>query len=435
MSTPPLPPGTTGLPYLGEALKIAADPFAWVAGRAQEHGPVVRSKLLGQDLALLSGPAAAVAFLDEDNVTRAGGLPPHAADLFGAGAVNQLDGAAHRVRKAHLMRALDRDALAAYLPGMRASLRARMARWHAAGEVPLQTEAARASVAWLVGCLAGIEADDATLDRYGAGYADFGKALVGLPLALPGTPLRRARAFTAEMRARYAGIAEARRTAPTGDGLSRLVASEVAGERMSTDEIAKECHHLVFAGSGLWAWMCHGARALAEDPALAARLRAAVADLPPEPTGRQLGEVPGLDAFVREVERTALVIPFTSFGVAKRDFVVDGHTVPAGWLVTWGTTSSHTVARVSGYAAPERFDPARFDRGEGAGLHAFAPQGPGEAHTSHRCGGVELSTLALQLFFAELLRGPAFTLAPQDLALDRASMPARYPGGLRIRFA
>lgn len=434
MSTQSLPPGNTGLPYLGEALKIAADPFAWVAGSAQAHGPVVRSKVLGQDLALLSGPEAASAFLDEDNVTRAGGLPPHAADLFGAGAVNQLDGAPHRARKQHLMRALDREALAAYLPGMRASLRARMARWRGA-EIGLQTEAARASVGWLVGCLAGIDGDDATLDRYGAGYADFGKALVGLPLALPGRPLRRARAFTAEMRARYAEIADARRITPTSDGLSRLVASEVDGQRMTTEEIAKECHHLVFAGSGLWSWMCHGARALTEDPALADRLRAAAADLPAEPTGRQLAEVPGLDAFVREVERTALTIPFTSFGVAKRDFVVDGHTVPKGWLVTWGTTSSHTVARVSGYTDPARFEPARFERGEGAGPHAFAPQGPDEALTSHRCGGVELSTLALQLFFAELLRGPAFTLAPQDLALDRASLPARYPSGLRLRFA
>ena len=66
--------------------------------------------------------------------------------------------------------------------------------------------------------------------------------------------------------------------------------------------------------------------------------------------------------------------------------------------------------------------------------HAYAPQGPGGALAHHRCAGVEYSTLILQVFFAELLRGPRYTLPEQDFRLDCSTVPARYRGGMRARF-
>ena len=430
----PLPPGSTGWPLLGEAAALAGNPFHFMRDRAAKHGAVTRSRLLSQDLAILAGPDAAAVFLDEENVRRAGGLPPHAAALFGAGVVNQIDGDAHRRRKRHLMRALDREALAHYLPAMRARVRGRIAGWATAGEMKLQDACVLLTMELILGDFVGLTRDDATLARYAQGYADFGMALVGLPFALPGTPLARARVFNAEMHATFREVIAQRRAAPTGDGVSRLLASEVDGERLGGDDLVLELQHMIFAATGLWGWFCHGARALAEDPALATSLREAVSALPAEPDGRALLGCDALLRFAREVKRTAMLIPITAIGVARRDFAVAGHRVPKGWLVLWTTYGSHVVPGVAPYAAPERFDPARYARGEGEGAHHFAPQGPGEALTSHRCAGVEYSTLALLVFFAELLRGPAFTLPPQDLAMHMGSFPASYKHGLRVRF-
>jgi fatty-acid peroxygenase len=431
-----LPPGDAGLPLVGEALRFARDPFAFAVDRAARHGGVVRSRILDQDLALLSGPDTAAAFLDEENVQRAGGLPPHAAALFGEGVVNQLDGDAHRVRKQHLMRAVDLPALAAYLPDIRAILRERLARWQAAGEVRLQDEAILATLALTMGNFAGERLDDAALGRLAQGYADFARALIGLPLALPGTPLHRARRFTAERHAHFAGLAAARRLAPGIDAVSRLVASEVEGNALSDAEIGRELQHLVFAASGLWGWFCLATRLLAEDAALRGRLQAAVASLPDAPSARQYGELADLDAFVREVKRLGLVIPITAFGVARRDFEVAGHRVPKGWLVTWSTLASHTVPGLSPYSDPDRVDLDRYaaPRLEGAGPHGFAPQGPGDAHRSHRCAGVEYSSLVMQVFAVELLRGPAPSLPAQDFTQDRSGLPATWRSGLRVRF-
>ncbi|MCW5633879.1 MAG: cytochrome P450 [Rubrivivax sp.] len=435
----PPPPGDRGLPVVGEAFALLADPFAFVRERAARHGPVVRSRLMSRDLVVLSGPQTADAFLDEANVRRSGAMPPHVAALFGTGVVNQLDGVAHRARKQHVMRALDGAALAHYLPQIRALLRARMARWHAAGEVALQDETVLATLELVLANFAGLSESDAVCARYAKGFADVAGALFGFPVALPGTALRRAQAFTRELRGRLAAVVAERRRHPTGDGASRLVASEVEGARLTDEDIAKELFHLAAAGGGIWAWCCRGVKALADDPALRDRLTRAVNALEPEASGRALGEVALLDAFVREVKRTGWVFPFTAFGVAARTFTVAGHTVPKGWLVTWSTHASHVVDGVAPYASPGSFDPDRFlpgrgDGGEGRAPHAFAPQGPGSALGTHRCAGVEYSTLVLQVFFTELLRGAHFTLPPQDFRLDGSTLPARYRGSMRVRF-
>lgn len=434
LDTLPLPPGSSGWPLLGEAASLASNPFEFMRARGAQHGPVARTRLLSQDLAILAGPDAARVFLDEDNIRRAGGLPPHAAALFGAGVVNQIDGETHRTRKQHLMRAVDHEALSHYLPEIRERVRARIATWTPRGEVKLQDECTLLTLELTFSTLTGIRADDATLLRYAKGFSDFGKALLGLPLALPGTPLARARAFSVELRDLFAKTVAARHVVSTGDGISRLIASRVDGEPLGDDDIVLELQHLLFASSGLWSWFCYGAKAIAEDPALAEALRAEAAALPADPSGRELLGAATLNAFVREVKRLALLIPITAIGVARRDFEVAGHRVPKGWLVLWSTYSSHVVSGLAPYESPATMDPSRYARGEGAGEHHFAPQGPGEALSSHRCAGVEYSTLVLLQFFTELLRAPKLSVPPQDLSQDMSSIPAGWRSGLRARF-
>jgi hypothetical protein len=71
-----LPPGTSGLPLLGETLPFMKDMFGFIHARTQRHGPVFRSHILGTPTAFISGPEVCDRWLDENQVQREGPSRP-----------------------------------------------------------------------------------------------------------------------------------------------------------------------------------------------------------------------------------------------------------------------------------------------------------------------------------------------------------------------
>src|SRR5579862_3818416 len=111
-----LPPGSTGLPGLGETLSFLKDPYAFVRDRAAAHGPIFRTSLFGHRTAVVIGADAAARFIDPELVERHGSQPGPVFRLFAGPSVPHLDGAEHAGRKAILLSAFTRDALSTYLP-------------------------------------------------------------------------------------------------------------------------------------------------------------------------------------------------------------------------------------------------------------------------------------------------------------------------------
>src|SRR3954469_10676327 len=124
-----LPPGRMGLPFLGEVTDFLADGFDFVEARTRRLGPVFKTKILGRPTAVIVGPDAAGQFIDESKVQREGAMLPHVQTLFGGRSLPVLDGEEHRERKAFVMAAFTRDALAGYLPEMQGQVDAAIARW------------------------------------------------------------------------------------------------------------------------------------------------------------------------------------------------------------------------------------------------------------------------------------------------------------------
>src|ERR1700716_4183334 len=95
----PQPPGSDGLPLLGETLSFAKNPFRFIEERLARHGRIFRSTVLGRKTAVIAGPEAAAKFIDADLVMREGSMPSHVQELFGGRSLPLLDGEAHRTRK------------------------------------------------------------------------------------------------------------------------------------------------------------------------------------------------------------------------------------------------------------------------------------------------------------------------------------------------
>jgi cytochrome P450 len=423
-----LPPGSDGLPIVGETLSFAKNPFRFVDERLAAHGRIFRSRILGRRAAVIAGPDAAGRFIDPDVVMREGAMPPHIQELFGGRSLPLLDGDVHAARKKAVLQGFGREALASYLPIVQESVERAFRAWAREPEIRWVDELKRLSIEVICRTVIGM-APGAEMDRLRLDYGVLTGGFATLPIDLPGTPYRKALRARDRILATLLDRVRERRHAPAGDGLSRILAADAS---LSDRDAALELHHVVIAGFIVFAELAAMVVRLTDHAEVRERLAREVrSGAPAGPlTLEMLAAMPYLKQVVDEVKRLCPIVAAV-FGKAKRDFEFDGVSVPAGWMVMWAPTPSH-VARGQ-YTNPEGFDPDRFSperAEEKRHEHAFAPQGAGPAH-GHRCPGLDFATVIMEVFAIALLRGGSWELLPQNLDLDYGHTPPEPKDGLR----
>jgi cytochrome P450 len=429
-----LPPGTNGLPLLGETLSFARSPFQFIDERLASHGRIFRTSVLGRQAVVIAGADAAGQFIDTNDVVRTDSMPPHIQQLFGGKSLPLLDGEEHRQRKLAVMRGFSRAALAAYLPILQASTEQAFARWSTAGDIGWLAEMKQLSIeaicTTVIGMTPGVEMDQLCRD-----YGVVTDGFAAVPVRLPGTAYTRALAARDRILAVLSSYVRARRAAPTDDGLSRILGSPAGEPPIGDEHAVLELHHIVIAGYIVFAELAEMVRRLRDHPDVRQRLAREIADRAPALlTLDTLTAMPFLAAVVSEVKRLCPVVP-AIFGRARHDFSFAGFTVPAGWMVMWPVTPSHTTHGV--YTNPERFDPDRFspERAEDRRHeHAFVPQGAG-APTGHKCPGLDFATCFMSVFAVVLVRGYRYDLAASGYELSYEKTPPEPRDGLQATIA
>ena len=126
MST--LPPGSMGLPVIGETLAFLRSPFRFLEERQHRYGDVFKSRVLFRRVVFLSGIEGAEAFYDDDAITRTNAHPFPLVDLFGGDNMEMLDGEEHLALKTIALAAFDEQAFARYVPEVQALIDRTLAR-------------------------------------------------------------------------------------------------------------------------------------------------------------------------------------------------------------------------------------------------------------------------------------------------------------------
>lgn len=424
MAAPP-PPGSQGLPFLGEALAFLKNPFAFQAEKTRKHGLVWKTRILGRTTVFFSGPRGVTFFLDPENFTRENGSPPHLRELLHPDAVPFIDGDRHRARKRKLLAAFTPAAMATYVPKLEQLVQRYLARWEG-GEQQLNGELTQ--LAFDLANVLFAAADPAASDATTA--ADFDLLIRGAfapPIKLPFTSYGKALKARDRLRGYIADAVASR----GGDGTALGV---LKASGLSTEELQIELLHFFFAAhGGLTAVLAWLTVILGQRPEVAARIRAEVDALPAGPlTYAGLDGMRYTAAVGRELRRVYPLAPSTFFGVAKKDLEYDGHQIKQGWVACasiWNTLHDGSTFR----------DPATFqdDRLTDAAMarlpeNAFVPQGGGPPE-GHRCPGQALTELVLPLFAAALLRGHTVELPAQDLTPGAGGLGPLPRGGLRAR--
>jgi cytochrome P450 len=433
-----LPPGSAGLPLLGETLTFLKDGFGFVEERARRYGPVFRTRILGRNAAVIVGPTASGEFINSDHVQREGAMLPHIQTLFGGRCLPVLDGPEHRERKQFVMAAFTEEALASYLPIMSQTVRRYCERWASGKELRWLDEFKRLSLEVICETILGMSPGP-VMDRINEDYERVGAGFSHLPIPLPGTAYTRAKKALGRILAVFETSARDHIASPRADGLSRILAqkSTTSGQTITVDEVKVELHHVIVAGLIVWAWFISAVLELERNPAQRDRLRDEVRRLAPDGQWslERLGQMKELQRFTMEVRRLSPVV-HVFFGKARQAFDFNGYTIPAGWMVLWGHRSSHL--REETYATPERFDPSRFSPPRSEHLkhpHGFVPNGAGSP-AGHKCAGYEFAPVLLQVFVAELVSKYRWEwVQPQDLSYDWSKIPPAPKDGLKVRLS
>ena len=267
-----VPPGSTGLPYLGEALSFLKDPFTFTLSRTRRHGNVWKTRILGDTVVFFAGPDAFTFFMNPDHFTRESGSPKFLQQLLHPDAVPFLDGERHKTRKRLLLSAFTNDALDAYLPNVFTVLDRFVTKWVGDGDKTLNADLSQ--LGFDIADVLFAASDPKTSNETGArDFSIMNKGTFAPPINLPFTAYGKALKARDRLRAYIKEQVASKDGAGSALGILKA-ARGPKGESLPTTELEIELLHFFFAAHGAMtaalAWLLV---VLGQHPDLAKRVR------------------------------------------------------------------------------------------------------------------------------------------------------------------
>lgn len=404
------------LPVVGHMLEFGKHPFEFLKHARAEGGEVVEFNLLGQDVVLMTGPAANEAFfrapddiLDRREAYRL--MTP----IFGEGVVFDAPGTKLNEQMRMVMQLLRDELMRTYPPVIESEVNSMIARFGDEGELDLLEFMKELTIYTSTHCLVGPEFRRDMTSRFAELYGQLEKAVNPIAYVYPYLPIptfRRRDAARVELVEMINSMIEARKRLDDkpSDGLSTLLDARYdSGERLSSHEITGMLTAMMMAGhhtsAGTATWVI---LELSRRPELLRRVRAelfAIFGAEGEITYQGLRRAPFLRDVLKEVLRLHPPLIFL-FRKVLKDFEYGGYTIEAGKFVCASPAISHRIASV--FTQPEIFDPDRYAPGREEDKQPFAWISFGGG--KHKCTGNAFATLQLSTIVALMLRDFDFEL-------------------------
>jgi cytochrome P450 len=436
LSTLPLPPGSTGVPLLGETLTFLRGSAKFVEARRALHGNVFRTHLFGSPTVYMVGSDAARWVFAGENKYLHIRWGAGTRQVLPAQSITMLTGEAHQARRQllapHFTPAMVRD----YLPRIQAIATRHLAAWAARpGVLTVVPAMSELIFEVAVGLLLGEARVD--VPRMSRLFKTWTRGLfTALPLDVPFTTHGRSLAAKRELLGLLGPLVAERAvlSEQPRDVLGSLLSvRDEEGRPLPREAVVDELLIQLLAGHDTtmhslanMMWL------MAQNPDVLRRCReeqrGAALDAPLTLEGMR--ELPSLHQVIMEVLR--LMPPAGGvMRVTTQDVEFGGYRIPKGWSVMLGINGTH---RAPPWTEPLRFDPERMgpERAEHKQQpHCLIPFGGG----ARVCLGQHLALAELGVVLSLLLRGYRWELVPgQDLSL--VPIPFPHPrSGLQVRFS
>jgi len=437
-----LPPGSAGLPFLGDTIPLLTNTLPYVQRNLDRYGPIWRTTFMGLPAAVAIGAEAQRQVLDDNRQFPAAPGYSFVRPILGH-SLFDMDGDEHDTQRSYLTPAFAPNRYSQLVERLDRVLNQVFDGWGLTGQRTFHREALAAMFAVSCAVTIGLERGpeyDTLLTRWQTMQQGL---LNPLRVNVWGSPWHGAVAARDYITHSFLRdrIAQRRASAegPGADMLGWLLQAQATHPDLLSDE--QIIDHLVLllftgyettSGSVSWALL----ELLRQPDAITSRVRTELrteAQVDPAAPVRydEVRATPYTDAFIKETLRLYPAQHVTIRGVTAPWTYADA-TVPVGWGVL--LVPLHTHRSAAYFDDPERFDPARFleprmeDRRTPRALIEFG----GGAHS---CLGSGFAKLYMKTILAKLLRRFDLWLVP-DQDVRPVFIPSGQPrGGARIRYA
>ncbi len=432
----PLPPGTSGLPWLGETIGFATGPSKFITARQKRHGDIFQTHILGAKTVVLIGHTAAQwIFSGEDKYVESR-FSVAVGRLLGAQGVTQLNGDAHRERRRLFAPHFKYEAMSNFVSTIQGVVTKHLAAWDN-GVPVLELVPAMRKMAFeiIAAFIFGEDAAALDLAYLSDQFQIWEKGMfTPLPVDLPFMAFGKALRAKEALRDAIRPIVVRRRESGTHahDMLGTFLDSRNAdGSALPIETIIDEIQVLLFAGHDTTVTSVSNLLVqLAQHPDVLGRARDEQKTFNDGDrfTTENLKAMPYLDAVINESLR--LIPPIGGmFRVTLDDLEIGGYRIPKGWTILLNAGISHRDATV--WQNPEAFEPERWLRAEKHPPFSHFPFGGGP----RLCLGQSFAWTEMRIVVALLLRHYRWDLLPeQNLDTDGVPFPIRKDGG-KVRFA
>ena len=375
-----LPPGSFGLPLLGETIPLAWDIHSFYRQRLAKYGPVFKTHLFGQPTIAFIGPEAFTFLLNSEYFTREDASPRPIRELLDWESLPLLDGKEHLRRKRLILQAFTPEALERYIPTIEETATYYLQRWEQQGSFTWLSEyqkfGASLSNALFTGASIGAESED-----LGKIIDTFIKGFSAVPINLGCNVYGRALRSRDRLLEYIDQAIRQHRQQPQQDILQILLeARNEDGSTLSDDQLRREVLHLFFAAySGIYVILTLLSLTLAQHPEIMTKAREEVNQIVPDGSLNiaRLQKLVYLNRIVYELRRFQPINAATFFARVKQDCEFHNFHIPKGWRAVGGIHTTMHLPEV--FPKPESFQPCRFAREKREALpeNSYVPHGGG----------------------------------------------------------
>ncbi|KAI4370238.1 hypothetical protein MLD38_018608 [Melastoma candidum] len=404
-----LPPGSMGLPLVGEVLSLllpsnSLDLHPFLKTRLQRYGRLFRTRILNKSVVVVADARSCHLILKKgEDVCESWSLDTFA-KIFQQNKVNMGD--VHKYMRSSVLKQFGMEALAGKLISMlEEASRAALEHWEEQDSIEVKLASARMAIEFSTKQL--FSGDRSQSEKLGSSFFMILRGFMSVPINLPGTTHHKCLKEHEKAISLIRGILGDRfSTSDTSpdDLLSRMIRDRENYEFLTEDFVVKLLFGLIYVSvDSVAVILTLALKFLAENPKALKELNdehEAILkqreDSSTPLTWKEYKSMTFTLQVINETLRLANVSPGL-FRRARKDIEINGYTIPSGWVVLIATSALHLDPET--YENPTEFNPWRWKEPSRAMVENFMPFGSGWK----QCAGAEYTRVFLSTFLHVLV--------------------------------